>query len=343
MPDLYSPTLQSNLLPLALVSLPALLFLAMLPFWSSKNHLPVKGRLVVITGASQGMGLSVAQQLSAKGAHIAIIARDESKLSSALELIRQSASDAPTQKFAYFSADLTDPSAVKRVFDDIVDWHGGVPDIVWTCAGAARLGLLVDCEPEHLQAQMTTNYLTALYTAHTSLRLMVANPLPPSAPKRHIIFTSSVIAFSSFAGYTPYAPAKAALRSLADTLRQECLLYDINIACCFPATIFSPGYEIEQQTKPGITKKLEEADGGQTPDEVARVCIRKLERGDGLVVTSFVGWAMRAAAWGGSKRNSFVKDTIGAWIISLVWAFVGWEMDGKVRAWREKVMHGGRP
>lgn len=48
---------------------------------------PVKGRLVVITGGSQGMGLEVAKQLAMKGASIAIVARNKDKLETALRQI----------------------------------------------------------------------------------------------------------------------------------------------------------------------------------------------------------------------------------------------------------------
>ena len=49
---------------------------------------PVNGRLVVITGGSQGMGLEVAKQLARKGANVAIVARSKDKLEAALLLIK---------------------------------------------------------------------------------------------------------------------------------------------------------------------------------------------------------------------------------------------------------------
>ena len=54
------------------------------------SRFPVKGRLVVITGGSQGMGLEVAKQLARKGANIAIVARNKDKLETALKQIEVS-------------------------------------------------------------------------------------------------------------------------------------------------------------------------------------------------------------------------------------------------------------
>lgn len=184
-----------------------------------------------------------------------------------------------------------------------------------------------------LDSQMKTNYLSAMYTAHTTLKLMTSHPPPPGAPRRHLIFTASVLAFVPLAGYSPYSPAKAALRALADTLQQECLLYDIAVHCCFPATIYSPGYEQEELVKPAVTKKLEEGDSGQTPVEVARVCIGGLERGETSVTTGFVGGVMRATAWGGSRKGSVVRDTLWSWVAGVIWLWVKWDMDRTVRRW----------
>lgn len=47
------------------------------------------------------------------------------------------------------------------------------------------------------------------------------------------------------------------------------LLYGIDIHIFFPPTMFTPGYEEENKTKPKITLKIEESDGGLTPDQAA--------------------------------------------------------------------------
>ena len=109
---------------------------------------------------------------------------------------------------------------------------------------------------------------------------MIRSPQPVNAPRRHIVFVASLASFSAIPGYAAYAPAKAAVRMLADTLREEFLLYDIDVHCSFPSNILTPGFEIEQQTKPRITSAIEGTAGTETPEVVANHIIRRLERGD---------------------------------------------------------------
>ncbi|CUS07466.1 unnamed protein product [Tuber aestivum] len=327
------PSLPQTTSAIALTAAIPIIYPFIMPLFSS-NKLPVDGRLVAITGGSQGMGLSVAKLLASKGASVAIIARNKEKLDRAVGEIRESALR-EGQRFIAVSADLTIANEARRALEEIRAW-GGVPDIVWTCAGEAFPGLFKDQDVQLLEKQVQTNYLSVLWTAHAALNIMTQSPLPPQSPERHLIFTSSVMAFYPLAGYNAYTPSKAAIRSLADGLRQECHLYNIAVHACFPGTIYSPGFEIEQLTKPEITKILEGSDEGQSPDEVAKQCVKRLEKGHALAVSSFMGETLRAASWGASPRGNWVWDTIFAWIINVVWLFMGPVMDSEVVKYRKK-------
>ena len=209
---------------------------------------------------------------------------------------------------------------------------------------------------------MDSNYFSSAYIAHAALRTWLKPTPSPSSPSdtksspqtsrtsgetepRHLIFTSTIAAFYPIIGYSPYSPSKSALRTLSDNLSQELHLYDsssppsVKVHTIFPGTIFSPGLEEENKTKPGITKKLEEDDGGQSPDEVAEKSVRGLERGEELVTTGLLGRAMKVGALGASRRNGWgIVDTIFSWVVSIVMLFVRPDMDGKVKQWGE--VHG---
>lgn len=58
-------------------------------------------------------------------------------------------------------------------------------------------------------------------------------------------------------------------KGLADTLHSELMLYDIGVQIFFPPTIYSPGYENENRTKPDVVKKIEGTDEGLTPEQAA--------------------------------------------------------------------------
>ena len=188
---------------------------------------------------------------------------------------------------------------------------------------------------------MGSNYFSSAHIAHATLRKWLSPSAPPleATEPRHLIFTSSVLAFYPLVGYSPYTPSKCALRALSDTLSQELQLYSkgdsVKVHTIFPATIFTAMYEQENLSKPGITKKLEENDPGQTPDEVAIASMNGLEKGEELVTTNgLLGYVMKVGMLGSSKRNGWgLVDTITSWVISIVIVFVRWDMDGTVRKW----------
>jgi 3-dehydrosphinganine reductase len=185
---------------------------------------------------------------------------------------------------------------------------------------------------------MDVNYWSCADMAHAILSEWL---VPGSKGERHLVFTSSVAAFYPVVGYAPYAPTKAAIKSLSDSLAQEMLLYggDVKIHTVFPGTISSPGLENENKTKPDITFILEDSDPVQTPDVVAAKSISGLENGDYLVTVGFLGSLMRACCWGGSKRNNWILDTLLTWLASIVWFFVGMDLDGKVTKYWKKNGH----
>ena len=59
-----------------------------------------------------------------------------------------------------------------------------------------------------------------------------------------------------------------------DTLRNECILYDIGVHLYCPNTMHTPGYEEEMKTKPKIQVKIEEGDSATTPEHAAKVLIK---------------------------------------------------------------------
>ncbi|EAW07725.1 3-dehydrosphinganine reductase [Aspergillus clavatus NRRL 1] len=319
---------------------------------SSTNQFPVEGQTVLITGGSDGMGKAVACQLAEKGANVVIVARTVKNLQEAIEMIKAYAADLSKQRFHYISADLTDAAECERALAEVTEWNRGVPpDVVWCCAGYCTPGFFVDTPVDTLRSQMDTVYWTAANTAHATLKHWL-KPVGPSEqvplPRRHLIFTCSTLAFVPIAGYAPYSPAKAAIRSLSDTLSQEIEMYngarsarsrtdappaDVKIHTIFPMGILSPGFDKEQQIKPKLTRELEEADKPQSPVEVARISIQGLERGDYLITTMFVGHMMKGTALGASPRNSLIGDTLTSWASSLVFLHVIPDLRKKAFNW----------
>lgn len=212
---------------------------------------------------------------------------------------------------------------------------------MWCVAGASYPQFFLETPTAKMRLQMDINYWTCVDMAQAILKEWLAPSSTSKGQERHLIFTASVVAFYPVAGYAPYAPSKAAIKSLSDTLAQEVLLYDdkVNMHTIFPGTISSPGLDRENLTKPEITHILEESDPVQTPDVVASKSIAGLERGEYLVTVAWLGAAMRGCAWGGSARNNWVLDTLMTWVTSIAWLFIGRDLDEKVKAYGKKNGH----
>lgn len=327
-------------------------------FWKG-NQFPVEGKTVILTGSSQGMGREVARLLSARGASLVLVARTASNLESAVEFVKSHAKNPSTQRFTYIAADVTSESENARILTEATAWNNGkVPEIVWCVAGSAVPGFFVETSTDTLRRQMDLNYFAAAYLAHKTLRSWFYPEIPysasaaPEAP-RHFIITSSVVAFINLAGYSPYGPAKAALRSLADGLRSEVQVYnaarraknvsgqpaapfDVNIHIVFPGTIKSPGYDNENKTKPEVTFEIESSDPKQTETEAATAAVQGLEAGNFMTPTNWLGHLMRWGCMSGSEKNNIVFDTIMTWISTIVWLFVTPDLNGKVWGWGKK-------
>jgi 3-dehydrosphinganine reductase len=305
------------------------------------------------------MGKEVARQLAQKGANIVIVARDPEKLLHAIDYIKQGAVNPASQRFHHVAADLTVAAESVRVIEEVVAWNGGqAPDTVWCCAGSSYPTLFIDAPVHQLQAQVESNYLTSAYMAHAILTCWLkpletatasdakakrTTPLPP----RHLIFTASFLALFSISGYGSYSPTKAALRSLSDTLSQEMTLYaaayphapPVRVHTIFPAAILTESFEAENLIKHDLTKHLEEADKGQTPEVVAEKSIRGLEAGQELVTTDYLTELVKGSVLGGSLRGGLGGILYGwfmAWAMGLAMVFVRADLDSKTKAWGRK-------
>ncbi|VUC32226.1 unnamed protein product [Clonostachys rosea] len=306
------------------------------------NQMPVDGKTILITGGSEGMGLAAARQLSAKGANIVIAARSVDKLESAIKEIQAAAKNPASQRFHYISADVSKPAYAGPLIAEATQWNNGRSlDIVWCIAGIATPQLFLDMEMDSMRRHMDVNYFGTAEMSHAILKEWLAVDAPIEKEARHLILTCTTAIFLDVPGYLPYVTSKWAIRGLADTLRLELGLYPQNVQLHLvcPGTILSAAFEREQKVKPGITKKIEEMDPEQTPEEVAQRAIKKLEAGQYMITVNWFGALMR---WGalGSSRDS-ILDTLMAAFLALIMPIVLFVMGSDVKNWKKKYGHPG--
>ncbi|RKP14342.1 oxidoreductase [Piptocephalis cylindrospora] len=275
-----------------------------------------KGKHCIVTGGNQGLGRSVGLELAKLGAHVTIVARNEDLLRSTTAELEEMRLE-ENQRFEWVSADLTNKEKAIEAIRTSEERHGSIPDYVFLCAGASFPGMFVEQDADELASNMSIVYHTALYTSHAAIRRMVEGGKPKGCK---IIFVASVLSFMGIVGYSGYCASKYALRGLADVLRNEMLMYGIDIHIYFPGNMLTKGYERENLTKPDITKRIEGADEGITADVAAKALIQGVNRGHYQITSDPIGMLLRSSVGGVVPSHwpilDFALGVIGTLILS---------------------------
>ena len=217
-----------------------------------------------------------------------------------------------------------------------------MPSILFCIAGGTvgEIGFFTDLTAEQLERCFRKNYFSAAFITQSLMRRWTKEEPDPSHNKpRHIILTGSTAAFVSLPGYAAYTPTKTALRALADTIRQEALMYpqNIRIHCSFPGTIFTDAFYEEQKDKPLLTKELEGSDNpddGMTAKAVARATMAGLSKDQFLITFDYQTRFLLNNMRGPSPPNQGLLDWVIGLLASLIWPFLRASMDQRTKAYR---------
>lgn len=239
------------------------------------SKINLKGKHIVITGGSKGIGAEISRIMVREGAHISIISRDKKALNT---LISEIKSDYPVAKVSGFSADVGDYGQVKKVVKEIVKKMGGVDGII-SNAGMAIPKYFADTKIEEFENINRVKYLGAVYVTREFY--------PHLNDGGFISFTSSVVGFMGVFGYSSYVGPNFALIGFAETLMQELTDKKIQISVLCPPDTDTPGYEEEEKTKPFETRALSGKVKLMTPHDVAEKYIKKLQSGKFIITVNF--------------------------------------------------------
>jgi uncharacterized oxidoreductase len=163
------------------------------------------GHNVLVTGGSAGIGLAIARELMNENA-VAIAGRDEAKLNEAMR-------DNPSLHAHVL--DVTDQEQARQTMDDVARELGGLSILV-NSAGTITRSDIADADAAALaERDLETNFVGSLRMTRLAL------PYLREAEDAAIVFLSSVVAIAPAAGYAVYSATKAAVHSLARSLRHE--------------------------------------------------------------------------------------------------------------------------
>jgi NAD(P)-dependent dehydrogenase (short-subunit alcohol dehydrogenase family) len=181
-------------------------------------------KTAVVTGASQGIGLAIAQRFAAEGAHVFLTGRRQEELDRAVASIGPSATGV--------RSDVTVEEDLDRLYD-AVGARGKGLDVLVANAGGGEFGVLGELTREHVESTFARNVTGTVFT--------VQKALPMLGRGAAIVLTGSTSAVNGTPAFSVYAASKAAVRSFGRTWAAELADRGIRVNTLIPGTTETPG------------------------------------------------------------------------------------------------------
>ena len=236
-------------------------------------------KVVVITGASSGIGRALAYEFAQRGARVVLGARSDEKLAAIASDLRSGGAEA-----AYAATDVTHEEDCRRLIETAVAAFGGV-DILICNAGISMRALFDEVDLSVLKRLMDVNFWGAVYCAKYALPYI-------QRAQGSIVGVSSVAGIHGLPGRTGYSASKFALTGFLETLRIENLRKKVHVM------VVAPGFTASNVRLSALT-----ADGsaqGASPrhedkmmsaEEVARRIVRGVAHRKRTLLMEFDGRA----------------------------------------------------
>jgi len=199
----------------------------------------LSGKVALVTGASRGIGCSIAKILAQNGAHVVCVSRNVSDVQSVADVITAAGGTATA-----VACDISDSDNVTKLVKETVGTHNHL-DILVNNAGVTRDNLLMRMSEDDWNTVLNINLKAAFIAIKAAARTMIKQR------KGRIINISSVVGLMGNAGQVNYAASKAGLIGLTKSTARELAPRGITANCIAPGYIATDmtnelGYEVQQ-------------------------------------------------------------------------------------------------
>lgn len=245
----------------------------------------VKDKVVVITGASSGIGEATAKLLDKDGAKVVLGARREGRLQEIVDDIKKDGGQA-----AFHVTDVTVPEQVKALVQTAKDEFGGL-DVIFNNAGIMPTSPISALHTDEWNQMIDINLKGVLNG--------VAAVMPDFVSQKHghIITTSSVAGIKSFPGAGVYGATKFAVRNLMEVIRTESASEGTNIrtSTLYPAAINTELLNTitDETAKKNMNGLYDQV--GIAPESIARVVEFAIDQPEAVNVNEFTIYPTKQA------------------------------------------------
>jgi len=224
----------------------------------------LKDKLILITGASSGIGRQCAVTCSQMDAKVVLLGRNKERLTETLSLMINK------ERHSLYSVDITDYAGIEEVAGDIVEKYGKIDGLI-NCAGISTTLLFNMTRPEKMDEFFRTNVYASI-----NLTRIVTGKNYFSEHGGSVIFISSVMGVAGEVGKSIYCLTKGALIAGAKAIALELSPRKIRVNCISPGVVETPMSKnaVYSRNEESLNKiKSLHPLGLGKPEDVANACL----------------------------------------------------------------------
>jgi short-subunit dehydrogenase len=243
----------------------------------------LRGRVILVTGASRGIGRRAAERLAKLGARLALTARSTEDLAKVVAECKAAGAEAEA-----FPGDLTKPDDRARIVADAAARFGGL-DVLINCAGVCSFGEFSTSTEEIVRKVLEVNF----FAQAEMIRVAQPHLLKSGATARDgwqpaVVNVASICGRWGIPSMSEHCASKHAFVGLTEALRGEFQRYGIDVLLVLPGLVRSD--DLNRHLLRNDGKIYLNFEGAQPPDEVAADVVKCLTKNRTEKVSGWVSW-----------------------------------------------------
>ena len=227
-------------------------------------------QIMVITGASRGIGRALAHRLAKEGAILSLAARSEQSL---IALKAELESTYPECKVMTQLCNVTNPGECKSLIQSTLQRFGRLDVLINNAGIASKIGLLTEVPDEEIQATLNTNLLAPLILSKYALGPMVEQQ------SGTIININSIAGKTAFPFWATYDASKAGLKAMTEALCEEQRQNNIRVIGIYPGACDTSIWDSIDLASGGPNR-----DGMLSPEDVVNAVLFALNQPQSIYV-----------------------------------------------------------